>query len=116
MRARISATKASGCRDVVRILADPRFHLFGAHLRVKLHAPGVPEPERLRADAAARQLDGPGRERVRVVVPLEGVEPLGQRSRDRIVRRGRRALDRKPADLRLARAEDLGAGRPGDEL
>ena len=99
MRARIAAMKRLGVPDVLRILADPRLHLLGPHLRVELDAPGVSEPERLRADAAARQLDGSGREGVGVVVPLEGVELLGQRSRHRVLCGGSGALDRNPADF-----------------
>ena len=105
--------RPAGSGDVVRILADPRLDLLGPHLRVELDTPGVSEPECLRADAAARQLDGSGRERVGVVVPLEGVEPLGQRSRDRVVapRQSVRSTGSQPTSDSLERKTSAPAAR-----
>ena len=92
--------------DVVRILRQPRLDLVASDLRVELDAPRTAEPERLRADRAAGQLDGPLREVVRVVVPLEGVEPLRQGCRDRIAGTALGQLDLEPADLGLGGPED----------
>ena len=83
---------------------------------MELDAPRVLDPVGLGADRAAGQLDRAGGERVGVVMPLKGVEPFGQRAHDGVVRRGGRALDGEPADLRFRRAEHFGARRPGDEL
>src|SRR6266540_3979962 len=64
-------------RARVRLVLDPAQCLRTGHLGVELDPPGpVAEPERLGADRAACELDGPRRETVRVVVPLEGVETL----------------------------------------
>src|SRR3954453_11945668 len=100
---------------------------------MELHAPGaVAEPERLRAQLVARELDGAGGEVVRVVVPLERVEARRQPAEEGIVvglggvlqgeRAGVRqraedwmvvgcggAPDGNPADLRLAGGTDVRA-------
>ena len=83
---------------------------------MELDAPRTAEPERLRADRAAGQLDGPLREVVRVVVPLEGVEPLRQGCRDRIAGAALGQLDLEPADLGLGGPEDTRTRCAGDQL
>ena len=83
---------------------------------MELDAPRAPEPERLRADRAAGQLDCPVREVMGVVVPLEGVEPRRQRRPDRIGGALVRQLDREPAHLGLGGPVDARAGGAGDQL
>src|SRR6266508_6712725 len=65
-------------RQLVLVL-EPEADRLQGHLGMALDAPGrLAEPERLVAARAARELDGSGRNVVRVVVPVEGVEALGQ--------------------------------------
>ena len=109
---------AEGLRigDIRRLLREPRVHLRLPDLGMELHAPRSLEPKRLETDAAPRQLDGARREIVRVVMPLEGVEVLGQRGRHWIGGSSLRRFDREPADLRLQRPEDARPGGPGEQL
>ena len=116
MRLRVAAMNVIRIRHVLRVLREPLLDLFDSNLGVELDSPRVSDAERLRADTAAGQLHGACRERMRVVVPLERVESLGQGRRNGIGSSGVGELDRIPADLRLGRAEDVGAGRPRDEL
>ena len=76
------------------------------HLGVELDAPrAVAEPERLRADAAARQLDRARRDAVGVVVPLERLEAP---------RQARRGPDRpRPRRVSSTSNQPISASRAG---
>ena len=103
--------------DLVWAIGDPALDLRPGHLGVKLDPPGpVAQPERLRADAAPRKLDGACGKTVRVVVPLEGEEAVREPAEDRIVACFPGQLDRGPADLGLGRRADRRMRRLGQEL
>ena len=64
------------------VLVHPTLDLLRGHLGVELDPPdALAEPERLRAERARRELDSARGNRVRVVVPLEGVEALREARR-----------------------------------
>jgi len=89
-------------RQLGLVLVRPALDLLFGHLGVELDSPGaIAEAERLRADRAPCQLDGAGRDPMRVVVPLERLEPLGQAAEQLVVACLLRQLDRVPADLGL---------------
>src|SRR6476659_6384150 len=106
--------------DRVGVRAVVRYPVLGvrrAHLRVELDAPGVvAHAVGLEADGAAGQESGAGGQRALIAVPLEGGEAIGEGAEDRIRLAGARELDVEPADLRLGRASDLGAGGRGEHL
>ena len=84
---RLGAQLGGRHRELVRVLLGPRRTIGERDLRMELDPPGRPtvEPERLRADVAACELDAALREVERVVVPLEdrGARRAGRRARRR---------------------------------
>src|SRR5206468_8848725 len=91
-------------------IVDPALDLLERHLRVELDGPGaLPEPERLRARLAPRELLRV-RGHVEVVpVPLERIEAARQPSEHRVALAALRQLRRIPADLRLPQRADARA-------
>src|SRR3954447_6827203 len=79
-------------------IPEPALELPCGHLRMELHRPArVSEPERLRAALAAVRLDRAAGHAVRVVVPLERLDPLREGVEHRVCGD---ALDLDEADLR----------------